>query len=141
MLNWVKYTEGPIPRGAVIAGNTKDGQKLFVGRADHQGEILPAKVISRGCAFVPHGGVEHIKFDFEVLCNAPVSWQPGAFGNVPPKALPVGVTSSPEPLYYGRVIHDGALIPGKIQPSLRKCFVPYGGKELLFDMYEVLVLK
>jgi len=65
---WVKW---PAPyadsRMLIIIGRDLDGRNLAVGRAMHQGDILPAKVkLEHGIAYVSHGGAEHIKHDFEV---------------------------------------------------------------------------
>lgn len=51
----------------IIVGRDLDGKNLAVGRARHQGDMLPAKVkLEHGIAYVSYGGVEHIKRDFEV---------------------------------------------------------------------------
>jgi len=56
-----------VPANAVKAGVDKDGGDVYVGRAFHQGEVLPAKVVpNQNVAFVAYGGEEHTKHDFEV---------------------------------------------------------------------------
>jgi len=65
---WVKwpapYTD---PRMLIIVGRDLDGMNLAIGRAMHQGDMLPAKVkLEHGVAYVCHGGIEYIKRDFEV---------------------------------------------------------------------------
>lgn len=65
---WVKYTGARyfIP-GMIFVGKDLDGMNLVVGRALHQGDMLPAKVKpEHGVAYVSYGGNEHIKHDFEV---------------------------------------------------------------------------
>ena len=48
-------------------GRDLDGSNLVIGRAKHEGDILPAKVKpEHGVAYVAHGGREHMKHDFEV---------------------------------------------------------------------------
>lgn len=54
-------------------------------------------------------------------------------------ALPGGQSEDGEPLYIGRVIHDGALTVGKVQPSHGCLYIPYGGQELSFKEYEILL--
>lgn len=52
---------------AVHAGNDSDGSQLFVGRASHMGDIIPAKVIpSKRVAYISYNGQEIAKYDFEV---------------------------------------------------------------------------
>ena len=52
---------------AIKAGVDKDGGDIYIGRATHNGEIQPAKVVpNHGCAFVAWGGEEHRKDEYEV---------------------------------------------------------------------------
>ncbi|CAG2064308.1 unnamed protein product, partial [Timema podura] len=63
---WVQSSMGQIPDGAVWAGKDGDGSDIFVGRAFHEGDFVPGKVIpSAGGAFIAYGGEEHSKFDYE----------------------------------------------------------------------------
>lgn len=51
----------------ISIGRDMDGMNLVVGRAMHQGDMLPAKVKpEHGVAYVCHGGAEYTKHDFEV---------------------------------------------------------------------------
>lgn len=53
---------------AVEAGHDSDGDPIYVGRALHCGELLPAKVIpNKQLAYVSASGLEHQKQDVEVL--------------------------------------------------------------------------
>ena len=66
---WVRYSGARycVP-GMVSIGRDLDGTNLVVGRAVHQGDVLPAKAKpEHGVAYVCHGGQEHAKNDFEVL--------------------------------------------------------------------------
>lgn len=55
------------PEGAVHAGKDKDGATLYVGRAHHEGDLLPAKVsYTHGGAYVAWGGKEYFKNHFQV---------------------------------------------------------------------------
>lgn len=56
-----------IPPAGVYAGNDQDGSPIYIGRAFHEGDQLPAKVIpSKQAAYVSHNGVEIYKSNFEV---------------------------------------------------------------------------
>lgn len=123
-----------------MAGNDADGSPIFVGRAYHEGDTIPAKVIpSKNAAYIPYNGQEVLKHQFEVLCNGNVNWIPSGHGQVPHNAVPGGHTASGEPLYIGRVFHMGSMTPGKIHPSHRNLYIPFGGQEMAFSNYEVLV--
>ena len=53
--------------------------------------------------------------------------------------MPGGETEDGEPLFIGRVHHEGTVTIGKVQGSHGCCYIPYGGQELAFDAYEVFV--
>ncbi|KAJ1522772.1 hypothetical protein ONE63_001928 [Megalurothrips usitatus] len=136
---WVDCNGGVVPPNAVTAGIDSDGQQLFVGRARHEADIIPGKVAPahRAC-FVPWGGEEHAKSEYQVLCNCEPVWLPAVGGRVPPGALPGGVTGDGETLFIGRATHQGVMVVGKIQESHNVCYIPYGGAETACSEYEVL---
>ncbi|XP_055690904.1 uncharacterized protein LOC129794238 [Lutzomyia longipalpis] len=129
-----------VPPDAVVAGHDSDGSPIYVGRAFHEGDQLPAKVIpSKQIAYVSHNGQEIPKHHFEVFCHSSVSWVSSGHGSVPPNAVRAGNTSTGEPLYVGRTFYQGSLTPGKIHPSHGSLYIPYGGAEIPFKNYEVLI--
>ncbi|XP_049946038.1 natterin-3-like isoform X1 [Schistocerca serialis cubense] len=137
---WRQGNYGSIPDGAVRAGHDKDGGPIFVGRAFHEGDMLPAKVVpNKGGAYVAWGGGEHSKEEYEVLCDGDPAWVMTSGGSVPDGAVPGGTTSEGERLFIGRVMHDGAFSVGKVQPSHGVCYIPYGGEEVAYGEYEILV--
>ncbi|PSN46755.1 hypothetical protein C0J52_21805 [Blattella germanica] len=109
---WIPASNGGVPPGASQAGQDKDGGKIFVGRAFH---------------------------GTEVLCHGSIAWAPSRDGHVPQEALPVGYTSEGETLYAGRAFHDGTLTVGKVHPSHGVCYIPYGGQEIAYKEYEILI--
>lgn len=65
---WAHCTSGQTLPGAVPAGKTKDGETLYVGRAEHKGSISIGKVHpSHGCLYFPFGGEEIKVESYEVL--------------------------------------------------------------------------
>jgi len=139
--SWVATSaHAPLPEGAILAGNDSDGSPIYVGRAYHDGDQLPAKVLpSKQVAYVAFGGQEHPKHQYEVLCHGNTSWIPSGHGQVPPGAVSGGHTSSGEPLYVGRAYYQGSLTPGKVHPSHGTLYIPFGGQEVGVKDYEVLV--
>lgn len=65
---WVHRSAGqPLPPTAVSGGRDIDGAQIYVGRAFHEGDMIPAKVIpEKDVAYVAHAGQEHAKHTFEV---------------------------------------------------------------------------
>ena len=93
------------------------------------------------------GGQEHSKGLYEVLTEidlnqSRIQWIQSNNGNVPFGAIQGGQTSNGEPLYIGRVWHNGEPCCGKIQPSHQTLYIPYGGKEYTYKQgYEILVFR
>ena len=60
-------SHAPLPSDAIHAGHDTDGSLIYVGRANHEGDQIPAKVIpSKHVAYVAWGGKEHPKQSYEV---------------------------------------------------------------------------
>ncbi|XP_017758622.1 PREDICTED: uncharacterized protein LOC108549643 [Eufriesea mexicana] len=139
---WVNRSAGQsVPSTAITGGRDIDGCAIYVGRAFHMGDMLPAKVIpEKQVAYVCHNGEEHAKYDFEVLCPGEFGWEFASNGSIPKDAVVVGQTSDGESLYAGRVLHNGSQTVGKVQPSHGCLYIPFNGEELSFRDYEVLVI-
>ncbi|XP_058055468.1 natterin-4-like isoform X1 [Anopheles bellator] len=133
---------GPFPPNMVRAGIDTDGEVIYVGRAFHEGDLVPAKVIpTKNLSFICHGGEEILKEDFEVLRYGAFVWEFSSGGAVPETALKIGATTDGEPLYMGRAIHNGSQTPGKVHPSHGCCYIPFDGAELSMPDYEVLCVR
>lgn len=76
---------------------------------------------------------------FQVLVGGPANWVPTSGAAIPAGAMPAGETEEGEPLFVGRASHEGSLTVGKVQGSHGVCYISYGGQELGFQDYEVLV--
>ncbi|XP_029054375.1 uncharacterized protein LOC114881700 isoform X1 [Osmia bicornis bicornis] len=135
---WCDATGGMLPPGAVEGG--RDEETLYVGRAYHEGALLPGKVKpGHSVCYVAWGGGEHGKTDYQVLCGCKPVWVPTSGNQIPPNAIPGGETEDGEALYVGRVNHEGTLTIGKVQPSHSVCYIAYGGAEVAFPEYEIMV--
>lgn len=67
--SWVQVSGKQIPPQAVPAGETSDGEPLFVGRARHEGTVTVGKVQpSHGVCYIPYGGQEIAYDNYEILC-------------------------------------------------------------------------
>lgn len=136
---WQSASPAYTPPGAIIAGHDSDRTPIYAGRAYHEGEWLPAKVIpSKGCAYVCYGGYEFPKTDYQVLTGYGYVWERTSYGGLPPNAVSTGRARNGEPIYYGRGHYQGSLTPGLISSRQRCLYIPYGGREIRVDSYEVL---
>uniref|UniRef100_A0A2M4C0L6 Putative farnesoic acid o-methyltransferase-like protein n=1 Tax=Anopheles marajoara TaxID=58244 RepID=A0A2M4C0L6_9DIPT len=139
-MEWVTVTAGDrrIPPNAVVGGHY-GRTTLYIGRAYHEGSITPGYVSrDRYECTLPWGGKMHRKRQYEVLCT-PGEFVPFTDDTTLLHATPAGVSEQGEPLYIGRVRHQGKLINGKVQRSHNVCYIPYDGKELNFKDYEIFV--
>ncbi|XP_058810749.1 uncharacterized protein LOC131675688 isoform X2 [Phymastichus coffea] len=139
---WVHMSAGmPVPESAVVGGMDIDGATIYVGRALHDGDMLPAKVIpEKNVAYVCHGGHEIAKHVFEVLTKSDFHWVFASSGHIPPNAVIAGQTQDGEPLYVGRAMHEGSQTIGKVQQSHGCLYIPFDGQEISHRDYEVLVM-
>ncbi|KAF6210033.1 hypothetical protein GE061_015788 [Apolygus lucorum] len=138
---WIEERDGRVPHRAVMAGVDKDGGQIFVGRAWEHDDLLPVKVTpNHRCAFASYEGRQVEKDYYQVLISDHVSWRPTSGGNIPPDAVRVGHTGDGEPLYVGRVYHEGTLTVGKVHPSHGCCYIAWSGDELKKYDYEIMVL-
>ncbi|CAL7941812.1 unnamed protein product [Xylocopa violacea] len=124
----------------ISIGRDLDGMQLVVGRAVHNGDMLPAKVKpEHAIAYVCYEGSEHIKRDFEILMPADFHWIHAREGYVPPHAVEAGTTVNGEMLYVGRAYHHGVPCVGKVHRSHGVLYIPFEGREIGVREYEVLV--
>lgn len=64
---WLPASNGSVPPNAVPGGRDCNGETIFVARASHEGAMLPGKLVpSHGVAYVPWGGRENPKDQYEV---------------------------------------------------------------------------
>ncbi|ORX94950.1 hypothetical protein K493DRAFT_315259 [Basidiobolus meristosporus CBS 931.73] len=68
-----------------------------------------------------------------------LEWVFASKGQIPPNAVQGGVEPDGKPLFVARQFHDGGLHVGKAAPHLGGLNIGYGGKEVHFDDYYVLV--
>lgn len=112
-----------------------------MGRAWFRNDLLPTKVILQSGAFVPYGTLEErvTAYEFVRMDPGTYEWKESMDGAVPNNSVVGGVTANGEDLYFGRVVHSGHYLPGKVHQSHGVLYVPYRGQELNFRTYEVLV--
>ncbi|XP_019868196.1 uncharacterized protein LOC109597016 [Aethina tumida] len=140
---WVNsFSQSGIPTSALDGGVDIDGHQIYVGRAYHNGEWIPGKVIpGRNIAYIASEGKEYRKDRFQVLCEQRFDWVKVTNGNIPTEAVEGGRTSDGKLLYIGRVVYGGSNTVGKVSSETKLCYIPFSGKELEFKEYEILVLR
>ncbi|KAG0443095.1 hypothetical protein HPB47_015296 [Ixodes persulcatus] len=140
---WAICLENRIPYHAVPGGED-GGETIYIGRAVHNGSVIPGKVVpSHKCCYVSDDGAEHSHQEYQALVteSSQFDWIPASDGSLPTGAVQGGSSATGESLYIGRTYHEGTLTIGKIHPSHRCLYIPYGGEEHCYQEYEVLVCK
>ncbi|XP_059053575.1 uncharacterized protein LOC131847895 [Achroia grisella] len=115
--------------------------RYWIIRAHHDRELIPGKLHpGNKAANVPYGGREVPVYNFEVLCAkvSDVRWLPCSGGKVPPGAIAAGHSQNGEQLYVAKANHRLNVIPGKVHPSHKCCYISYMGSEIACQSYEVL---
>jgi len=134
--SWCDACDGSVPPNAMDAG-TDGGETIYVGRAEHEGVMIPGKIHpSHGVCYVAYAGEEHAKSNYQALVGK--YWYPCSGGDVPGNAVVAG-NDGGEDTYVGRAEHEGVIIPGKVHPSHGVCYVSFAGEEHAKSEYQVLV--
>ncbi|XP_032590607.2 lipoma-preferred partner [Drosophila grimshawi] len=113
---------------------------IYVGRAEHDGNMLVCKVVpSKQIGYISLRGEALPKDKFEMLCGENLAWSKCYDHVIPDTAVLCGRTSLDQPVYIGRGHYEGHLIIGKISSVHRALFIAYRGAERRLDSYEILV--
>ncbi|XP_073833197.1 uncharacterized protein [Musca autumnalis] len=139
---WMSSSLEYAPANAVVAGCDSDGSAIYVARAEHNGQMLPAKFIPhRREAYVASEGKQIRKSDIELLLGQNYSWVSVGNGNIPANAVHAGYTESGEAMFIGRAKHCGSVTPGLVTRDYAGVLIPFGGGEVQVDSYEILLKK
>lgn len=139
------YNGSGVPNDAIFVGYDDDNSKIYLGRAWHGGDLLPAILRETDLlpieAFVPFNAkAQQVdEFDFVRMDPGTYKWEEGNGGEVPANAIIGGCTLRGETLYFGRALLHGNYVPGKVHPSHKLLYCPYRMYEINFRSYEVLV--
>lgn len=158
------------PNGMVCAGKLETGEMAYISRADVGDQLVAGfMLISSSTMYAAYGCREHTLQNFEILTvedQDAVVWQkcsngqrPNATGCKPfgvgsryGEQMIVGRTCTPLTdgrTYQGHILQlsrhaltgDGVHRPGKIHQSHNCLYIPYSGREYIFNDHEMLMLK
>lgn len=142
------WISGAQPRDARLAGAVVGGQvgaqAMMLCRARHQGGLHPGKVWAGNC-YIGYGGREVAVADFDILTRSvpqqyapsfPDVWREPAA--IDPKMSFIAGNEGAQPMRPCRAplqdgVHSGKEVAGK-------CNIGWGGKEIVVEKYEILVL-
>jgi len=136
------------PDSAIVGGHISDSPKpVYIGRANHNGNVHPGKVAyydGGWHCYIGNGGKEQVYDMYEILVGAPnkFKWSTIVKNLLPANAVEGGhISDSPKPVYIGRANHNGNVHPGKVAyyDGGWHCYIGNGGKEQVYDTFEVLL--
>ncbi|KAM4663552.1 natterin-3-like [Discoglossus pictus] len=132
-LKWIEWT-GSIPSGAVSIINQQSKRTDYV--CSVQGCATGYYSPSTGTyCFYSQSGKEYRTSSFKILVNENnfelIEWQAGSYGSVPTDSI-----GRCPGIYVGKNQYG----LGKVVPSAKVLFLPFGGYEYTYDYYEVLRL-
>ncbi len=151
--SWQNESGGSIPSNAVVAAcpdpdvSCPGPPNYYYCRASipRQSGLAPGKITSgyNGC-HVSFAGQELIETSYQVLVALspamPLYLVNASDGNVPFGAVQGGSDTGGQPLYMCVANYaNNYNIPGKVRPQFGACYIPYGGREVAVQYYEVLV--
>ncbi|KAJ3073722.1 hypothetical protein HDU98_000858 [Podochytrium sp. JEL0797] len=136
------------PQDAIQLGRDGDGTPLYAARASVWGGWHVGKANGRGDVYISYGGKEEkIRGAYEMLCGNPrgisVIPQSGAINlqQLPSQPIDAGHEANGDRLYVAIADHQGSVQVGKCSASNQSgCNFPYGGKEVAYKSYRVVVI-
>lgn len=138
-MTWKAARNGQIPDGATKLGQEANGEPLYLARASYEGGVHLGKLrLDFGGVNIPYGGNEVTVADYEVFCGK-AAWEHASDGQIPDGALKLGEEANGDPLFAARASYQDGVHIGKVRLDFRGANIPYGGKEVAVNPYEVLV--
>ncbi|KAL0901789.1 hypothetical protein ABMA27_006962 [Loxostege sticticalis] len=144
-LVWVDADSQSIPSDALLGGY--ENEPLYIIRGCHEEKWFPGKYVpSKRAGYITENyyneinSTTHELTEFQVLCGFDCTWVPihTYVGRTPVGAVEAG-SGNYDCLYVGRAYYNGHLIPGKVDPLKKVCYICYEGKEVPLEEYEILV--
>ncbi|CAL8106691.1 unnamed protein product [Calicophoron daubneyi] len=127
-ISWVSCNrDSEVPPNAVHVD-----KEMFVIRGNYSGDTIPGKwVRNLHSGYVSHGGREIQLDNFEVLCipKDRYQWEKSRDGQPPSGAIEAGNTSGGEKLYVAQGKINGQKCIGKLHPSHKCAYFPWGTAE------------
>ncbi|KAL0901791.1 hypothetical protein ABMA27_006964 [Loxostege sticticalis] len=144
-LVWVDADNQSIPSDALLGGY--ENEPLYIIRGGHEEVLSPGKYVpSKRAGYITERFYDdpqstHKLTEFQVLCGFDCTWVPihTYGGRTPVSAVEAGSRSYRDNVYVGRAYYNGHLIPGKVDPSKKVCYICYEDKEVALEEFEILV--
>lgn len=129
-LRWVRGGYS-IPFDAVVGGEDRNGNTLYICRTVHRDVTLPGKVDGGKCSY-NWGSVEYYSSTFDILIGDGEYWTE----TVNSRAAVVGGSNRTQIYYVCRAFESGGAHPGRLQNG--KCNYGFAGRGYASSNYEIL---
>jgi len=146
-LTWILTSGKNIPHGALLGGQDKSGQALYIARAYYDGGLQLGKAgtqLKEGGLITANGKeIDVVTFEILLADQTAIKWVDAS--GTPSDDL---VSSPPEggheadgtELYIAQAPFDSTVQPGKTSKKLKGAIVGYALKEELIPEYRILAL-
>lgn len=143
-LSWEDASDGRSVPHAIVAGETSDGKSVWIARSEEDCEI-PVGYLIHGEQFarLPYFGRTIRRNTYQILSNpgdVDIDWRDAKLGQVSETSVIGGRSSKnePHPIYVCRVTYKNSILPAKLVPRAKRCFVAYNGREIARREYQTL---
>lgn len=136
---WMSSDAGQMPPNAFVAGQSRDGQRIHVCRAQFEGGVHPGVIGPSSQCDITHRGSGYSIPTYEVLIDNGYSWATVYNGEIPFDALEAGTGPQGTTIYICRGDINTQWYTGTIRQTDAGCSIPLDGSETTAPWYEVLV--
>lgn len=143
-LSWEDASDGRSVPHAIVGGETSDGKPVWIARSEEDCEI-PVGYLIDGEQFarIPYFGRTVRRNTYQILSNpgdVEIAWRDAKLGQVSDASVIGGRSSKNEadPIYICRVAYKNSILPAKLIPRSKRCFVAYNGREIARREYQTL---
>ena len=130
-INWVTVSNGVLPPNAVAAGVVPNGEVLYVGRGEHEDDMIPGYIVhSEKRLHICYAGGEHYfqDGDYEALTLDQGSYEWGVYfeGDFPENGVVANdFEDGDEDLFVGRTVTDSNISTAATRDKV-PINLPYG---------------
>ncbi|XP_034481690.1 uncharacterized protein LOC117787310 isoform X2 [Drosophila innubila] len=137
----------PLPSNALVGGLDPYGYKLYVGRVNFSGSVVPVRVVAE--TGIASGSTDIVPFTtrtYQLLTtsdNMDYEWTRSYDGILEENAVSVGTSGWNERVFICRARTDGGVIIGTLLLTRKACLLQALSYEYIhsFDKYEVLIAQ
>jgi hypothetical protein len=136
---WVKCSDGFIPKKALKCGHDLGGKSLYLIRVKHNNSLSIGKTGKHlGKAHFAYGNREITSNNYQIYTGK-AKWKAAKNGKIPTGAVVLGYDTDGKPLFAARAKFKSTIQLGKMKWGFQGAHIAFGGREIEIKEYEILV--